>query len=398
MWVVNQRADAPFGLGFALENRSILSRVLPATFQRCQVHRLANFFRAWRGELEGVPVQGREVRVVILATEGQAQEFETAYLANYLGYVRVVPDDLTVRDQRVWLKTLGGLQPVDVIWRTMPGRMLDPLEGEPASVFGVPGLFQAMRAGNVTVMNHPGAGVVETPGLHPFLPAIARTLLNEELILPTVATWWCGQRRELQHVLANLPRMVIKGIDVRSGFKTIYGSALSEQEMAAVRERIVSDPGLYVGQEEVHFSTLPCLNGIALEPRSAILRAYGLQTRSGEIHVLPVWPGTRFGLSDLHRLDPCRGISKDVWVRSATPTPRHVTLWKPEGVPAAETNPSHIPSRTGEISSGPDATLNEWMSPRGTSGASCATGSRALNRTPNWRSGMRASCLARCAR
>jgi len=348
MWVVNQRADAPFGLGFALENRSILSRVLPATFQRCQVHRLANFFRAWRAELEGVPVQGREVRVVILATEGQTQEFETAYLANYLGYVRVVPDDLTVRDQRVWLKTLGGLQPVDVIWRTMPGRMLDPLEGEPASVFGVPGLFQAMRAGNVTVMNHPGAGVVETPGLNPFLPAIARTLLKEELILPTVATWWCGQRRELQHVLANLPKMVIKGIDARSEFKTVYGSSLSEQELAAVRERISGDPGLYVGQEEVHFSTLPCLNGVALEPRSAILRAYGLQTRSGEVHVLPGGLA-RASVSPTYIISTLAGgISKDVWVRSATPTPRHVTLWKAEGVPAAETNPSHIPSRTGE--------------------------------------------------
>lgn len=348
MWVVNQRADCPFGLGFALENRSILSRVLPATFQQCQVHRLANFFRAWRTELESAPSQGREVRVVILAPEGQAQEFETAYLANYLGYVRVVPGDLTVRDQKVWLKTLGGLQPVDVIWRAMPGRMLDPLEAEAGSVFGVPGLFQAMRAGNVTVMNHPGAGVVETPGLHPFLPAIAKALLGEELILPTVATWWCGQARELQHVLANLRTMVIKGIDIRSGFQTLYGSNLSEAQLGALRDRILGDPGLYVGQEEVHFSTLPCLQGLALEPRSAILRAYGLQTRSGEVRVLPGGLARATALQSYVVSTLAGGISKDVWVRSETPPPRHVTLWKPEGVPAQETNPGHIPSRTGE--------------------------------------------------
>ncbi len=348
MWVVNQRTDCPFGLGFALENRSILSRVLPATFQRCQVHRLANFFRTWRGELESNPSQGREVRVVILAAEGQAQEFETAYLANYLGYVRVVPGDLTVRDQKVWLKTLGGLQPVDVIWRAMPGRMLDPLEAEAGNVFGIPGLFQAMRAGNVTVMNHPGAGVVETPGLHPFLPAIAKALLSEELILPTVATWWCGQPRELQHVLANLPKMVIKGIDIRSGFQTIYGSDLSDSRLQELRNRILGDPGLYVGQEEVHFSTIPCLQGAALEPRSAILRAYGLQTRSGEVHVLPGGLARASSEQSFIVSTLAGGISKDVWVRSDTPPPRHVTLWKPEGVPTEETNPSHIPSRTGE--------------------------------------------------
>ncbi len=347
MWVVNQRTDGPFGPGFALENRSILSRVLPSLFRNCQVHRLANFFRTWREELEtglGAPGGGR---VVILATEGQVPEFETAYLANYLGFVRAVPGDLTVRDERVWLKTLGGLQPVDVIWRAVSGRMLDPLEMEPAPVFGVPGMLQAMRAGNVTVMNHPGTGVLETPGLHPFLPAVSRALLDEALELPTVATWWCGQPRERDNVLANLPRMVIKGIDIRSGFKTTYGSSLDGGQLEALRQRIVSDPGLFVGQEEVHFSTIPCLNGVKLEARSAILRAFALRKRSGEVRVMPgglarVSSAERYIVSTLDG-----GISKDVWVRSESPPPRHVSLWSGDNT-VGETPPGQTPSRTGE--------------------------------------------------
>jgi len=333
MWVVNQRTDCPFGLGFALENRSLLSRILPSLFQSCHVLRLANFFRTWREELEAGAGSGRDTRVVILATEGQVAEFETAYLANYLGYLRAVPGDLTVRDQRVWLKTLGAL---------------DPLELSADSVFGVPGLLQAIRAGSVKVLNAPGSGILETPGLHPFLPGVARSLLKEELLLPSVATWWCGQPRERDHVLAQLSRMVIKGIDLRSGFGTTYGSSLSAADLADLRARILADPGLYVGQEEAHFSTVPCLSGTQLEPRAAILRTYALRTRTDAVQVLPGGLA-RASQSNRHIVSTLAGgVSKDVWVRSATAPPRHVSLWRSDDAPAAETNPGHLPSRIGE--------------------------------------------------
>ena len=184
----------PSARGTALENRIVLTRVLPTVFRQCNVQRLAPFFIALRQTLASLAPANRENPRVVLLTPGPYNEtyFEHAYLARYLGYTLVQGNDLTVRDCRVYLKTLSGLQRVDVILRRVDDDFCDPLELYPHSFLGVPGLLQAVREGNVAVANALGSGVVQAPAFSRSCPRLCRQLLGEELKLPSVQTWWCG--------------------------------------------------------------------------------------------------------------------------------------------------------------------------------------------------------------
>ena len=211
-WVVGDNTDAPSGAGYALENRIVMSRVYPDLIRGCRVQRLASFFQQLRdGLLARATVQGREPRVVIY-TPGpyNSTYFEQAYLARYLGFNLVEGRDLTVRDERVYLKTLSGLVPVDVIMRRVDSDYCDPLELRTDSLLGVPGLLQAVRAGQVVIANSIGAGVTETPALLPFMANLCRRVLDEELLMPPIATWWCGQEDALEAVIGQLDRLVVK--------------------------------------------------------------------------------------------------------------------------------------------------------------------------------------------
>lgn len=223
--VLGDRAQSPSGAGYALENRIVLSRMLPAIFQDCKVQRLALFFRALRESLRASAPHNRDNPRIVLLTPGPFNEtyFEHAYLARYLGFTLVEGGDLTVRDERVFLKVLGGLQPVDVIFRRLDDDYCDPLELRPDSFLGVPGLVQAVRAGNVAVANALGSGLLESPALLAFLPALCRTLLGEELLLPTVNTWWCGDDRDREYVFAHLEDLVIKAA-FPSRFERAFGN------------------------------------------------------------------------------------------------------------------------------------------------------------------------------
>src|SRR5882724_4464300 len=211
-WVLGDRMQAPSGSGNALENRIVLSRILPNEFRDSQVQRLASFFRAGRDTLRALAPTQRENPNVVLLTPGPHNEtyFEHAYLARYLGYMLAEGGDLTVRDNRVYLKFLDGLQPIDVILRRLEDDTCDPLELRPDSFLGVPGLVQAVRAGNVAIANALGSALAESPALLPFLPKLCPILLGEALLIPSMPSWWCGDQAHLAHVLAQLDRMVIK--------------------------------------------------------------------------------------------------------------------------------------------------------------------------------------------
>jgi uncharacterized circularly permuted ATP-grasp superfamily protein/uncharacterized alpha-E superfamily protein len=362
IWILGDRTQAPSGAGYALENRTVLARALPNLFGEVGVHRLSFFFRALQNsvadlqyQLESAiriaPNQTENPHVVVL-TPGPLNEtyFEHAYLANYLGYTLVQGDDLTVWDGRVWLKSLDGLRPVDIILRRVDDIFCDPLELRQDSRLGVAGLLEAIRQGNVIVINPPGSGVLENPGLMSFLPGIARHLMDEDLRLPSVATWWCGEPKQREYVLANLETLVIKTIHRQPGEQPLFGMQLSKTALDALRIRINENPHLYVGQEHVHLSTTPSLIEGKLEPRRAILRCFLFAEKEG----YTVMPGalTRCAgeRDELTISIQDGGISKDTWVLASEPEP-HVSLWQrriTEVRGPASTNPAGLSSRAAE--------------------------------------------------
>lgn len=290
--VLTDRTQAPAGAGYALENRMVISRVLPEMFRDCNVERLAPYFRTVRGTLEALAPEGRPNPRVVLLSPGpySATAFEQAFLAQYLGYTLVQGADLVVRDGRVFLKTLGGLHRVDVILRRLNDDHCDPLELRADSALGVPGLVQAARDGEVVIANALGSGFLQTPALGPYMPAICRGLLGEELHLPSVETWWCGDPSSLSHVLAHLGDLVVKAAYPIGPTQPIFGDELGPAARAELANRIREAPGRFVAQRRVRVSTTPVLEGGILQPRALALRSFLVADMAGGGGGAPVLP------------------------------------------------------------------------------------------------------------
>lgn len=321
-WVLGDRTQAPSGAGYALENRVVMSRILPELFRDFHVRRLAGYFQAYRDTLMQLAPTAESARVVLL-TPGPYNEtfFEHAYLARYLGVTLVQGADLTVRDQRVYLKTLSGLLPVHVILRRQDDHFCDPLELLGESALGVPGLVQAVRAGSVVVANALGSGVVETAATMAFLPGLCRHLLGEELRMPSVATWWCGQQRELEYVVANLEHVVVKPAFPSPRRDVVFGADLGRKDREAFVARIRAAPHRFVAQEQVALSTAPTGVEAGPSPRHLVLRVYAV--RSGDGYA--VMPGglTRVAATSDNLVVSSQrgGGSKDTWVLADAPVP-----------------------------------------------------------------------------
>jgi uncharacterized circularly permuted ATP-grasp superfamily protein/uncharacterized alpha-E superfamily protein len=319
--VLADRTQAPSGAGYALENRIALAGALPEAFGQLRVHRLARFFAALRETLAALAPHGGDEPRVVLLTPGPLNEtyFEHAFLARYLGYTLAPGADLTVRDGAVFLKVLGGLQPVDVLLRRLDDDFCDPLELRADSSLGVPGLLEAVRARRVAVANALGAGLVEMPALLAFLPGICRALLGEELRMPSGISWWCGEPPVCEHVIANLDRMVVKPAFPALAREPIFGGLLDAAQKEALVARMRARPHEYVGQEEVPLSTAPVLDGAGLHPRHVGTRSYLVASGDG----YAIMPGglTRVASSDESLVVSMQrgGGSKDTWVLSVEP-------------------------------------------------------------------------------
>jgi uncharacterized circularly permuted ATP-grasp superfamily protein/uncharacterized alpha-E superfamily protein len=326
------RTQVPTGAGYSLENRIVISRMLPHEFQDCQVERLAPFFMALRDTLRSLAQHHRENPRIVLLSPGPRSPtyFEDAYLARYLGYTLVAGDDLAVRDYRVYLKTLGGLLPVDVILRRVYDEDCDPLELRSESLFGVPGLVQAAREGNVAIANALGSGLIEAPAWLTLLPRLCQHFLGAELQLPSVPTWWCGQEADRQYVLTHLDRLVIRPAFQQRIVKPIFVDRLTAAERAELAARIKTEGRNFVAQEHIARSATPVWNGESLQPWQVALRAFVAASGSGYT-VMPgglcrVSAAGEFGADSMGAGEG----SKDVWVLSEGPV-EQVSLLQPPG-------------------------------------------------------------------
>jgi uncharacterized circularly permuted ATP-grasp superfamily protein/uncharacterized alpha-E superfamily protein len=328
-WVLSDRTQTPSGAGYALENRIVISRTLPGVFHDARVQRLASYFRTLRDTLLSLAPRGRESPRIVLLTPGPHNEtyFEHAYLARYLGFALVEGADLTVRDRQVYVKTLGGLERVDVILRRLDDAFCDPLSLRSDSSLGVAGLVHAVRAGKVAVANALGSGLVETPALLAFLPKLCRELLGEDLLLPSVPTYWCGDPEARSYVLDHLDAMVIKTTAWGpEAFEPMFVGGLSSSERSDLRARIKTRPEAFVAQESVPLSTAPVWTKGRLQPRHITIRAYVTHSPRG----YETMPGglTRVSATQDSLVVTMQrgGGSKDLWIRAENNEVNPVTL------------------------------------------------------------------------
>lgn len=356
-WVKSDRTGAPGGSGFALENRIVISRAFPNEFRRCNVSRLAPYFIALREQLAGLAKSNQEnPHIVILrAGAGSRNYFEDLFLAKYLGFTIAEPDDLVVRLGRLMLKTLGGLQPVDVIFRRQASHTLDPLElGGDAP--GVPGILQVIRDGNVVMANAPGSGLVESPIFMAFMPRVCQALLNTDLQMPGVATWWGGEAASLELLLDRIDEVnLLPAFRVRTQGRSNPASLPSPQllptgEMSrdTKLELLKNEPAAWVGQEKVLPSTSAIWEEGRLNSGNVAIRTF--LTASGD-----AWrsmPGGLVRISDQpqasHRNPFADGGTKDAWVLADKPVVP-TSLLKQSGEFLTPTRGgAYLPSRVAE--------------------------------------------------
>jgi uncharacterized circularly permuted ATP-grasp superfamily protein/uncharacterized alpha-E superfamily protein len=326
--VLSQRTQAPSGLGYLLENRNLIGRQFPKAYESLQISALSNAYRDLIESLKAQTPAGANAHIALL-TPGPYNEtyFEHAYLARYLGLTLVEGGDLTVRNQHLFLKTVRGLEPVHVLLKRLDDEFLDPLELRSDSTLGVPGLLQAIRAGNVILANAPGSAFLESPALLGFLPGISERLLNEKIQLPAMDTWWCGERAALKAAIPNLGHSAIKPTYPFSAghesYESILGGELTQSQIDEWVGRITRQPDEHTVQTYIPLAQMPTWfnalninNASLIEPRSYMLRVFALSNGADSWQVLPGGlariAASESGIASMQR----GGSSADVWVQN----------------------------------------------------------------------------------
>jgi uncharacterized circularly permuted ATP-grasp superfamily protein/uncharacterized alpha-E superfamily protein len=357
-WIISQRTQAPSGLGYLLENRLIVSRQFQQAFESLPVQRLAAAYQALIDGLKLRSPAGAQANIVLL-TPGPYNEtyFEHAYLARYLGLTLVQGDDLTVRNDHVYLKTLHGLKPVHGIIKRVDDQWLDPLELRPDSTLGVPGLLQAIRSGHVLVANAPGSGFLESTAMLGFMPSLCEALLGEPLHIPAVSTWWCGEQAVRSSELAQLHEYVIKptyppghGLPY---FEPVHGHTLNAEQIAQWQQRIEQHPGAYTLQKHLPLAHMPTWQGSATGGQLAfkpfMLRVFALADGEGSWRVLPGGLA-RLGAHEDNASMQYGGSSADVWALAPTHDDVNTLslLSNPPAATLAQTRQRSVTSRSAE--------------------------------------------------
>lgn len=333
--VMADRSEAPAGPGFALENRIVSSRTMPAAFKQISVERLAPFFVRLQNSLRRRAPRSNDTPRIVLLSSGPGHQyyFEDVYLARYLGYTMVEGGDLAVRSDCVYLKTLSGLVPVDIILSRCAEAGLDPLELGSTSEHGVPGILNAVRCGNVSIVNTPGCGITGAPVFMAFLPQLCRHLLGEDLLLPSIPTWWCGHSDDLKLVFERFDELVLKPAFQKSGGEEILCSELTAVQRQEYRDRLRREPWNWVAQEKIARSGIPVWTESGVQCGHVALRAFLVEDET-QWHMMP---------GGLIRIAPDAGpmqlsvaggdSSKDLWVL-AEGRVDSVTLLTPQDQPS----------------------------------------------------------------
>ncbi|AOW19775.1 circularly permuted type 2 ATP-grasp protein [Urechidicola croceus] len=318
MWVVNDRTQAPSGMGYALENRFSTSKITPELFNEINVKQPSNFFDDFNQLLQNVAPSNKENPTIVILTPGPHNEtyFEHSYLSSFLGYPLVKGNDLVVRNGKLWLKSLKGLKQVDVVLRRVDDIFVDPLELRADSYLGVAGLMEVVRLQNVAIVNPIGSGILENPGLIPFMERICEYFLNEKLILPQIASWWCGQEKEKDYVLKNLPSFVVKRIDRLHRENIFFCEFLNKKELQNLKNEILANPNQFVAQEKIYFSTAPNFVKDKLEPRKIVCRTFSVAKNDGYSVMQGGLVRVAAEREELSVSNQRGGISKDFWVVS----------------------------------------------------------------------------------
>jgi uncharacterized circularly permuted ATP-grasp superfamily protein len=319
-YVLEDNARTPSGVSYMLENREAMLRLFPDVFQQVRIAPIENYSSELLSCLRSVaPRTASKEPTVVLLTPGQFNSayYEHSFLADKMGIELVEGRDLFVRGNVVYMRTTEGPQRVDVIYRRIDDEFLDPLAFNPASMLGVPGLFAAYKAGNVTLANAVGTGVCDDKAIYSYLPDIVRFYFDEEPILKNVPTWRCREPASLSHVLANLKDLVVKEVNGSGGYGMLVGPHATKAQIAQFADKLRAKPDGFIAQPTLALSTVPCFVESGLAPRHVDLRPYVLQGADG----IRCVPGglTRVALKEgsLVVNSSQGGGTKDTWVVEA---------------------------------------------------------------------------------
>jgi uncharacterized circularly permuted ATP-grasp superfamily protein len=315
--VLEDNARTPSGVSYMLENRETMMAMFPELFTQVKVRPVSDYPRRLAASLAAcAPPGAPDKPSIAVLTPGiyNSAYFEHAFLADQMGAELVEGSDLRVVDGKVQMRTTAGYQPVDVIYRRVDDDFLDPLTFNPDSMLGVPGIMDVYRAGNITIANAPGCGVVDDKAIYSFMPEIVEFYTGEKPLLPNVQTWRCADPDSLKYVLDNLADLVVKEVHGSGGYGMLIGPTATRREISHFRKKLEAQPDNYIAQPTLSLSTCPVLTRKGLAPRHVDLRPFVLCSPTG----VDITPGglTRVALKkgSLVVNSSQGGGTKDSWV------------------------------------------------------------------------------------
>jgi len=315
MYVLEDNLRVPSGVSYMLENRAVSKRVLPQLFEKHFIQPVDDYPSQLFDTLASLSPRSTDNPEIVVMTPGvyNSAYFEHAYLAQRMGAELVEGSDLVVNDDKVYMRTIKGLERVDVIYRRINDDFLDPEAFRPSSMLGTPGLFRAWRKGNVGLANAPGAGVADDKVIYTYIPDVIKYYLDEEPLIPNVPSFLCVNDQHRKHVLANLENMVVKPANESGGYGMLIGPASTKKQREQFTALIKKDPRNYMAQPALALSTAPTLCGNSIEPRHLDLRPFILQ---GKRHYVTAGGLTRVALrkGSLVVNSSQGGGSKDTWI------------------------------------------------------------------------------------